>query len=200
FVTTSLLKKIDTRTIAARSGEACDEAEPDRVFGDDEDLGNRRGRRFDRERRWRTHGRDHGNSLANETRRQCRQPVVVTLPPAVFDCEVLALDVARLLEALAKCRQTARHRLGRSGVEEPDHRLRRLLRAGSQRPRGRRAAEQRYEHAAVHSITSSASASNLSGISIPSALAVLRLMTSSSLFTCSTGKSAGLRPLRIRPA
>ena len=38
------------------------------------------------------------------------------------------------------------------------------------------------------------------GISRPSAFAVLRLMTSSSLFTCSTGNSAGFTPLRIRPA
>src|ERR1700745_2554184 len=64
----------------------------------------------------------------------------------------------------------------------------------------RRAAEQRDELAAFHSITSSASASRFGGISRPSVLAVLRLMTSSSLFTCSTGKSAGLMPLRIRPA
>src|SRR5262249_54504755 len=61
------------------------------------------------------------------------------------------------------------------------------------------AAEQRDELATVHSITSSASASNLSGISRPSALAVLPLKTSSSLFICSTGKSAGLTPLRMRP-
>ena len=40
----------------------------------------------------------------------------------------------------------------------------------------------------VYSITSSARASNGSGISRPSALAVLRLMTSSNLVGCSTGK------------
>src|SRR5262245_1764378 len=195
------VEKIDARTIAARSGEAWDEAEPDRVFGDDEELGNCRGRRLDRERRRRAHGRDHGNSLTNEIPRQRRQPVVVTLPPAVFDCEVLALDVARLLEALAKCRQTARHRLGRSGVEEPDHRLRWLLRAGSQRPRGRRAAEQRDELAPLHhSITSSAICWRWVGTSRPSMSAVCALMTSSNLLDCTTGKSAGFAPLRMRPA
>src|SRR5262249_48220918 len=63
-----------------------------------------------------------------------------------------------------------------------------------------RAAEQRDELAPPdHSITSSVSASNVGGIASPSALAVLRLTTSSSLFTCSTGNSAGLTPLRIRP-
>ena len=42
-----------------------------------------------------------------------------------------------------------------------------------------------------HSITSSASASTLSGISTPSAFAVARLMTRSILVASSTGMSAG---------
>src|SRR5262249_23267964 len=50
-----------------------------------------------------------------------------------------------------------------------------LLRARPEPPCGRRAAEQRDELAAPHSIASSASASNLSGTVRPSALAVLRL-------------------------
>src|SRR5262249_40261891 len=71
-----------------------------------------------------------------------------------------------------------------------------LLRVGRQRPH-RRAAEKRYELAALHSITSSASASSLSGIWT---FAVLRLMASSNLFGNSTGRSAGFAPLRMRPA
>src|SRR5260221_9106643 len=54
--------------------------------------------------------------------------------------------------------------------------LPRLLRTRSDRPGGRRAAEQRDELAALHSITSSARAISLSGIERPSVLAVLRLM------------------------
>ncbi len=50
-----------------------------------------------------------------------------------------------------------------------------------------------------HSITSSARAKSVGGIVNPSALAVLRLMTSSSLMLCWTGRSAGLAPLRIFP-
>src|SRR5262249_57558666 len=50
-----------------------------------------------------------------------------------------------------------------------------------------------------YSITSSASARSLAGISRPSALAVLRLITSSNLVDCWIGRSAGLSPLRIRP-
>src|SRR5262249_32931919 len=78
-----------------------------------------------------------------------------------------------------------------------------LLRARRERPRGRRAAEQRYELAALdpraHSMTSSARASSLSGIWRPSDLAVVVLMISWNLVGCSTGRSAGLAPLRIRP-
>jgi hypothetical protein len=52
----------------------------------------------------------------------------------------------------------------------------------------------------AHSITSSASASNLSGISRPRTLAALRLMTNSNFTDCITGKSAGFSPWRILPA
>ena len=58
------------------------------------------------------------------------------------------------------------------------HALARLLRTCSERPRAR-AAEQRDELATLHSITSSARARSVGGISRPSALAVLRLMARS---------------------
>ena len=48
-----------------------------------------------------------------------------------------------------------------------------------------------------YSITSSASASNLSGISRPSTFAVSRLITNSKWVGCKTGSSAGFAPLRI---
>src|SRR5262249_39715319 len=82
---------------------------------------------------------------------------------------------------------------------EAPHRPR-LLRARRERPRRRRAAEERYELATDHSITSSARASSIGGTSRPSALAVLRLITNSTFVDCTTGKSAGFWPLRIRPA
>src|SRR5215472_554073 len=71
------------------------------------------------------------------------------------------------------------------------------LRARRERPR-RRAAHQRDELAAFHSITSSARASSVGGMSRPSVLAVLRLITSSYLVGACTGRSAGFAPLRIR--
>jgi hypothetical protein len=49
-----------------------------------------------------------------------------------------------------------------------------------------------------YSITSSAIDRRLSEIFTPSALAVLRLITSSNLLDCTTGRSAGFSPLRIR--
>src|SRR5215831_11105218 len=74
-----------------------------------------------------------------------------------------------------------------------------LLRARRERPRDCCAAEQRGEVAPLHSITSSARPESGSGTVMPSALAVLRLMKSSTLVACWTGRSAGLSPLRIRP-
>src|SRR5262249_51540312 len=69
----------------------------------------------------------------------------------------------------------------------------------SERPRSRREAEQRDQRAALHSITSSARASSVGGISMPSARAVGRLMTNWNLVDCTTGRSVGLAPLRMRP-
>jgi len=60
--------------------------------------------------------------------------------------------------------------MGISGVK-PDHRHCLLLPAHRERSRGPRAAEQRDELAARHSITSSARASRVGGTSRPSALA-----------------------------
>src|SRR5262249_55617149 len=59
-----------------------------------------------------------------------------------------------------------------------------LLRARRNRPTRRRAAKQRHELAALHSITSSARTRNDSGIVRPSALAVFKLTTSSNLVGC----------------
>src|SRR6266436_3617590 len=52
--------------------------------------------------------------------------------------------------------------------------------------------------AAFHSITSSARASSVGGISRPSAFAVLRLITNSYLVGACTGRLAGFSPLRMR--
>src|SRR5262249_17382470 len=65
--------------------------------------------------------------------------------------------------------------------------------------RGEQASRQRAdERPPIHYwITSSARSDSDGGIVRPSALAVLRLMTSSNVVGCSTGRSSGLAPLRI---
>src|SRR5262249_7496110 len=126
-----------------------------------------------------------------------RQPIDLIIGPTVFDGYVLALNTAGFLQPLAESAQQTVHPVKRSGVEESDHRQRRLLRPCRERPR-RRAAQQRDELATFHSITSPARASSVGGTSRPSALAVLRLMTRSNLVGCWTGRSAGFSPLRMR--
>src|SRR6266436_5833583 len=73
------------------------------------------------------------------------------------------------------------------------------LRACRERPRRHCAAEQRDELAAFHSITSSARPESGSGTVMPSPLAILRLIISSTFVDCWTGRSAGFSPLRMRP-
>src|SRR6516225_1742980 len=64
----------------------------------------------------------------------------------------------------------------------------------------RRAAERCDHLAAIHSMTSSARASSIGGTSMPSALAVAKLITSSNLVGSWTGRSPGFSPFRMRPA
>src|SRR6516164_8648267 len=131
-------------------------------------------------------------------RRQRGQPIVLTLGPAECDVHILPLDVAGFGQILTEYRYPlcARHR--RTRIEITNHRHRRLLRARRERPRAHRATEQRDELAADHSITSSARASTVAGMSRPSALAVLRLMTSSYFVGACTGRSAGFSPFKMR--
>src|SRR5215831_2762856 len=74
-----------------------------------------------------------------------------------------------------------------------------LLRVRREWPCDCRAPDQRDELAPSHSITPSARASSCAGTVRPSIVAVWALMISSNLVDCTTGKSAGLAPLRMRP-
>src|SRR5215831_17734968 len=120
----------------------------------------------------------------------------------MVDLDVTALSPAELLELLPECREISLIFpiiLGKCHQDsDPPHPL--MLRVRAERPRGRHAAEERDERASSnHSITSSASASSVGGISRPSVFAVFRLMTNSNLVACITGRSAGFSPLRTRP-
>jgi hypothetical protein len=79
-------------------------------------------------------------------------------------------------------------------------------RHGSTAPLLTRCGRTQCQDAALHlhrlagySITSSAIVSSTGGTVRPSILAVSALMTSSNLVDCTTGKSAGFAPLRMRP-
>src|SRR4029453_11529118 len=73
-----------------------------------------------------------------------------------------------------------------------------LLRVGGER-RGQRAQREPAEERAPmhHRMISSARTSSDWGIIKPNTVAVLRLITNSHFVGCSTGRSAGLAPLRI---
>src|SRR5215472_17273670 len=142
---------------------------------------------------------DHCHLTAYQIGCEVGQSVVLVLRPAILNRHILALDVAGFTNALPEGGQKA-CTIGRRprAAEQSYHRHRWLLRARRERP-GRCASEQCDELPPSHSITSSASASSLSGIWRPSAFAVLRLMINSSFVACMTGRSAGFSPLRMRP-
>ena len=136
------VEKVDPREIAARPGEARHQTKLDRIFANDEDDRDFRSCRLGRSRRRRPSGRsDHRSLAANQFGHKRRQSIDLILGPAVFDCDVLALDIARVFQALAEPTQLLHVPFGRLDVEEADHRHRRLLRPRRERPRRGRAAE-----------------------------------------------------------
>src|SRR5262245_31369047 len=129
------------------------------------------------------------------------QAVGIALSPSIVDPNIAILHPSQLLQTfLEGCRPSPD--LGIALVQRHQHADAPhpfgLLRARRKRPH-RRAAEKRDELASFHSITSSARASSVGGTSRPRILAVWWLMTSSNLLDCTTGRSAGLVPLRMRP-
>ena len=122
------------------------------------------GRRFGRERGKRALQRNEDRYLAaNQFGDQHRQPVVLALSPAVFDCNVPTLCETGVIEAAMKCGEIRASLFDRRQVNKADDRHRRLLRARGERPSSRRTAEQGDELAPLHSITSSARASRIRG-------------------------------------
>src|SRR5262249_36818690 len=128
-----------------------------------------------------------------------RDASCITLRPAIIDLDITALDPAEFMEGLLKRLYACLPFVvvgNRHKYPEPSHPF--GLRARRERPCRRRAAEQCDEVAPPHySITSSASASSLSGTVSASVFPVLELMTNSYLVGYWTGSSDGLAPLRI---
>src|SRR5215472_5092013 len=189
--------KRDTGDIAARPVETGNEAELNRVAAACEDDRDRRSRRLGYDCRRGVVHSDHRYLTAHQISCEVGQSVGLVLRPAILDRHILTLDVAGFTKALAECSQKV-CTIGRPRDAEESHdRHRRLLRARRERPGGGRAADERDELAPLHSITASARASSVGGISRPSALAVVRLITRSNLVGCSTGMSAGAVPRKI---
>src|SRR5207244_12368427 len=111
---------------------------------------------------------------------------------ARFEPQIAAFLPSQLRKLVPECSNVRlRDRSVLRQVKQRANHLHRadLLRTCDERPCGCRAAEQPDELAPPHSITSSASATSLSGIARPSAFAVVRLMASSILVGCWTGSS-----------
>ncbi len=118
----------------------------------------------------------------------------------VLDGDVLALDVAEITESLAEGRDIGLGRRRRfHGDDDADPwDLSSQLRLSGERSREDAGTNRGQEGTARdHWITSFARISSDGGIVNPSALAVLRLMTSSNLVGCSIGRSAALAPFKI---
>ena len=77
---------------------------------------------------------DHRNLAADQFGRQRGQPIEFIPGVMVCDRHVFALDIAGVLQGLAKCAQIVRVLIKRCGAEQSDHRHRRLLRAAGDRP------------------------------------------------------------------
>ena len=177
--------------VAARPRQTGDEASAKRVRHRREHDRDDRGRLLRREDR--RSRRDNDIDLEpDKLGGDLRETLAASLRPANLDRDGATLDPAEFAQPLHKSGDPLARGGRRLPAQKPDGRqLPRLLRARRERPRRRRAAEQRDELAPLHSITSSAGASSVAGTLRPSALAVLRLITSSNLVGCTTGRSAG---------
>src|SRR5262249_8123488 len=161
-------KVVYAGNVARGSIKAVDETKLYRIGADAEDDGNRAGRSLGRERCCRAaRCGDDGHLALHKLGHQCRHAIELILSPTIFDYNIAAIDETGFAETLTKCRGEMGACIGSALMEKPDHRHRRLLRARRERPRRRRAAEQRYEFAAfelcAHSITSSALARSVGG-------------------------------------
>src|SRR5262249_24488348 len=120
--------------IPARPAETGDETILDRVTARCEDDRNCGRRRFGREYARKRACEHHSHLTANQVGRKLWQSIVLITRPAVLDRYVLTLEIAGVIQALAKRCHHRRVRTWYCAVEEPDHRHRRLLRTRRERP------------------------------------------------------------------
>ena len=182
--------------VAARPRETRHQAGAERIDRDREDDRDRRGRLPDRvDRAARRH--DDIDFQPDELGGKLGETLALSLGPAILDRDGTAHAPAELVQAPHESCVPIVPVRRRTHTQNADGGQLRRLCAQPQRPRGG-AADSQQERAAFHSITSSARASRVAGKSRPSALAVLRLITSSYRVGACTGRSAGFSPLRMR--
>src|SRR5262245_1210433 len=143
--------------------------------------------------------RDHDDYVdiqSNHLGRKLLEALSLASCIPAFNDEVAALLVAVFTQALEQ--RVIKTFMSVGDKSHPPN-FARLLRVRRERPRHCHTAEQRDELTALHSITSSAVASSLSGTVRPSIRAVSALITSSNFDDCATGKSVVFVPLRMRP-
>jgi hypothetical protein len=118
-----------TRNVSARSAKAGHETQLDRVAARFKDDRNGHGCCLCCDRRRSAGRRNHGYLAAHQIGHHHRQAVVSIIRPAVFDQNILAIDVASFGKTFVKSCQLSAVILGETSVDEPDHRHRRVLRA-----------------------------------------------------------------------
>src|SRR5262249_33014488 len=85
---------------------------------------------------------DRADPASNQIGREGPQTIILAFRPSIFDRQVVTFDIADFAQSLMESTQPGRITVGRCAVEKTDSwELCRLLRAGSERPRGRCAAE-----------------------------------------------------------
>src|SRR5262249_47990851 len=139
---------------------------------------------------------DDVNSKPDQLGRELWKPLGTGMCPSPLDGDGFSLHVSEAAQAVLESIFESW-----AGVEHTYPRnLRELLRLsadGRYTEQKRERGDERDDTAVDHSMTVSARRSSDGGMLSPSALAVLRLMTSSNLVGCSTGRSLGLAPLTI---
>jgi hypothetical protein len=102
------------RQVTSGSTQAADKSNLNRVDRYLENDRNGRSRRLRRHcRRGAAASYNHGHLPLNEFSRKDRQAIIVAFSPAIFDRDVLALDIACLFQSLAERTQTDRVRVRR---------------------------------------------------------------------------------------
>jgi hypothetical protein len=139
------------------------------------------------------------STFLDELAQQGGEAIDLAISPALHEDDASTLCVTALAQAALEGIEEVLIGRGSSRLEEADPPgLGRLLGAGGPgrgREPGRGGGD---EPAPVHPLTTSSSRANSDGGTVsPVLLAIFRLMASSSLVGCSTGRSPGFAPLRI---